>query len=135
MNYETKIRYVRLQVTSGVLKDPLWDERCTKDQAVTVARYCSSLLGTSKREVRLAVLSEILGFPVYSTKELTKWEASVLIDLFSKEVPGDSNNIVRQAGLRVSESSQDGQHATLRVAEPREVSYMCIPVSGASGNA
>jgi hypothetical protein len=62
-----------------------WQNPCTSKQCQAVVIMLQDALEDSSREIRLAVLKEMLDIPVKSTKDLLKWEATCLIDFLKED--------------------------------------------------
>jgi hypothetical protein len=62
-----------------------WQNPCTVKQCKAIVILLQDALEDSSREIRLAVLKEMLAIPVQSTRDLLKWEATCLIDFLKEE--------------------------------------------------
>jgi hypothetical protein len=62
-----------------------WQNPCTPKQYQAVVITFQDALEDSSREIRLAVIKEILDIPIQSTKDLLKWEATCLIDFLKED--------------------------------------------------
>jgi hypothetical protein len=62
-----------------------WQNPCTPKQVQAVVILLQDALEDPSREIRLAVIKEMLDIPVQSTKDLLKWEATCLIDFLKDE--------------------------------------------------
>jgi hypothetical protein len=62
-----------------------WQNPCTPKQCTAIVVMLNESLEDSSREIRLAVLKEVLDIPIQSTKDLLKWEATCLIDFLKED--------------------------------------------------
>jgi hypothetical protein len=71
---------------NAMSEQPLhWQNPCTVKQFQALVILLQDGLEDPSREIRLAVLKEMLDIPVQSTKDLLKWEATCLIDFLKEE--------------------------------------------------
>ena len=86
-------------------------EPCTENQRKTLLLLMHEGLTDDNRETRLAVVGELLGYPVTSFKDMHRWEAGLLLDVLSEpqqvwELSQDGAYIIQQAELRISSRPQ-----------------------------
>jgi len=69
-----------------------WQNPCTPRQCTALIILLQDGLEDSSREIRLAVIKEMLDIPIQSTKDLLKWEATCLIDFLKEDTEFDTDD-------------------------------------------
>ncbi len=81
-------------------------EPCSEAQRKTLLLLMHEGMEDQSREMRLAVVGELLGYPVDSFKTLHRWEASILLDVLTEpqqvwELSQDGLYLIQQAESRI----------------------------------
>ncbi len=113
VSYSNLIKAIRLTINQVHDKPLHWVRPCTVEQAAALVALLERGLGTTNRDLRMAVLDEILGYSVVSTRDLMKWEAHTLIEYLKGEdwkVSQDGRIILEGARSAVQARAENLSH-------------------------
>ncbi len=102
----------REQVEKVVFQGGQVWEPCTTRQIQKLIILMQEELVSGEREIRLAVTSELLGYPISSYNELKKWEVLLLIDTLTEkdrpwEIRQDGRYFLREAQFAISAEPEE----------------------------
>ncbi len=89
LTYEECKAALRMRLNAMSEQPIHWQNPCTPRQCTALIILLQYGLEDSRREIRLAVVKEMLDIPIQSTKDLLKWEATCLIDFLKEETELD----------------------------------------------
>jgi len=90
-----------------------WQNPCSIRQCAAIVILLNQCLEDTSREVRLAVIQEMIDIPVQSTKDLLKWEATCLIDFIKDDsaewsLSDHGRKFIGEAQRRITKNPEGG---------------------------
>jgi len=112
LSYDECKSALRLRINAVDEQAIHWLNPCSQRQCSALVILMNQCLYDNSKEVRLAVLKEMINIPLQSTKDLLKWEATCLIDFIKEEgdewrVSEYGRKFIEEAERRISHESEE----------------------------